>query len=179
MHNFNLNNWSFWLSFILHVIYLASHLTQREIMNEERAFKLIQPRFNCALSALYTNGFLLVWYNKVGMVHCIYLGCQTYLFVIIREKKINLRGLIWITEIFLVWFFMSQSTAMLMSGQSVHLQDKHDTAHTFPCNWQQLFFRRMAVAIIWAVTRDFQQCGILKSVDSDKPVQPPFKLRNS
>ena len=27
--------------------------------------------------------------------------------------------------------------------------------------------------------RDFQQCGILISVDSDKPVQPPFKLRNS
>ena len=26
---------------------------------------------------------------------------------------------------------------------------------------------------------DFQQCGILKSVDTDEPVQPPFKLRNS
>ena len=26
-----------------------------------------------------------------------------------------------------------------------------------------------------AVTCDFQQCGILTSVDSDKPVQPPFK----
>ena len=26
--------------------------------------------------------------------------------------------------------------------------------------------------------RDFQQCGILTSVDSDKPVQPPFRLRN-
>ena len=25
----------------------------------------------------------------------------------------------------------------------------------------------------------FQQCGILTSIDSDKPVQPPFKLRNS
>ena len=32
--------------------------------------------------------------------------------------------------------------------------------------------------IKWAVTRDFQQCGILLSVDSDEPVQPPFKLRN-
>ena len=29
-----------------------------------------------------------------------------------------------------------------------------------------------------AVTRDFQQCGILTSVDSDEPVQPPFRLRN-
>ena len=27
--------------------------------------------------------------------------------------------------------------------------------------------------------RDFQQCGILACVDSDEPVQPPFKLRNS
>ena len=31
----------------------------------------------------------------------------------------------------------------------------------------------------WAVTCDFQQCGILISVDSDQPVQPPVKLRNS
>ena len=28
-----------------------------------------------------------------------------------------------------------------------------------------------------AVTCDFQQCGILTSVDSDEPVQPPFKLK--
>ena len=27
--------------------------------------------------------------------------------------------------------------------------------------------------------RDFQQCGILTRVDSDEPVQPSFKLRNS
>ena len=32
---------------------------------------------------------------------------------------------------------------------------------------------------IWAATGDFQQCGILTSVDSDQPVQPPFRLRNS
>ena len=30
-----------------------------------------------------------------------------------------------------------------------------------------------------AATHDFQQCGILTSVDSHEPVQPPFKLRNS
>ena len=28
------------------------------------------------------------------------------------------------------------------------------------------------------MTHDFQQCGILTSVDSDEPVQPPFRLRN-
>ena len=32
---------------------------------------------------------------------------------------------------------------------------------------------------IWAVICDFQECGILTSVDSDEPVQPPFKLRHS
>ena len=31
---------------------------------------------------------------------------------------------------------------------------------------------------IWAVKFDFQQCGILTSVGSDEPVQPPFKPRN-
>ena len=30
-----------------------------------------------------------------------------------------------------------------------------------------------------AVSCDFQQCGILTIVDSDEPVQPPFRLRNS
>ena len=29
------------------------------------------------------------------------------------------------------------------------------------------------------MTHDFQQCGILTSIDSDEPVQPPLKLRNS
>ena len=31
----------------------------------------------------------------------------------------------------------------------------------------------------WAASRDLQQCGILTWIDSDEPVQPPFKLRNS
>ena len=31
----------------------------------------------------------------------------------------------------------------------------------------------------WAVAWDFQQCGILTCVDSDQPLQPHFKLRNS
>ena len=35
------------------------------------------------------------------------------------------------------------------------------------------------VALLRTVTCDFQQCGILTSVDSDEPVQPVFKLRNS
>ena len=35
------------------------------------------------------------------------------------------------------------------------------------------------VHFIRAVTRDFQQCGILTNVDSDEHVMPPFKLRSS
>ena len=35
------------------------------------------------------------------------------------------------------------------------------------------------VGLQWATTWDFQQCGILTCVDSDEPVQPSFKLRNS
>ena len=31
----------------------------------------------------------------------------------------------------------------------------------------------------WAATCDFQQCGILTSVDSGELVQPPITLRNS
>ena len=32
---------------------------------------------------------------------------------------------------------------------------------------------------ILAVTCDFQECGVLTSVESDKPVHPPVKLKNS
>ena len=32
---------------------------------------------------------------------------------------------------------------------------------------------------MWAVSRNFQQCGILTSVDSDQSVQHPFKVWNS
>ena len=31
----------------------------------------------------------------------------------------------------------------------------------------------------WAAAWDFQQFDILTSVDSDEPLQPPFKLKNS
>ena len=36
-----------------------------------------------------------------------------------------------------------------------------------------------ALKINQSRTCDFQQCGILTSVDSDEPVQPPFEPRNS
>ena len=42
-----------------------------------------------------------------------------------------------------------------------------------------LMHEKQCLIPIWAVTCDFQQCGTLTSVDSDKPVQTPLKLRNS
>ena len=36
------------------------------------------------------------------------------------------------------------------------------------------YFTESTGTAIWAATCDFQQCGILTSVDSDEPVQPPF-----
>ena len=52
--------------------------------------------------------------------------------------------------------------------------------------WRSCMFRFLGTHLAdtfdmpkWAVTCDFQQCGILTCVDSDEPVQPPVKLRNS
>ena len=39
--------------------------------------------------------------------------------------------------------------------------------------------QRKSEIYIEAVTCDFQQCGILTSVHSEQPVQPPFRLRFS
>ena len=44
--------------------------------------------------------------------------------------------------------------------------------------WERILGMR-ATAKLSSMTCDFQRCGILTSVDSDEPVQPPFKLRNS
>ena len=40
-------------------------------------------------------------------------------------------------------------------------------------------FQLTRVSCTWAVTCDFQQCGVLTRVDSDQSVQPHFKLRSS
>ena len=54
--------------------------------------------------------------------------------------------------------------------------------HRFYCNphiYIKMQKRLFSCSFINFTTCDLQQCGILTSVDSDKPVQPPFKLRNS
>ena len=68
-------------------------------------------------------------------------------------------------------FFLSQKTA-LVQASSV---DPHEmTHHVALC----LGLHCLAKCI-WGLTWDFKKSGILKSVDSDEPVQPPFKGRNS
>ena len=47
------------------------------------------------------------------------------------------------------------------------------------CAHSLCWFCHVMARISWAATCDFQHCGILTSVDSDEPVQPPSKLRNS
>ena len=42
-----------------------------------------------------------------------------------------------------------------------------------------LLYFNCAVAVCVLHLCDFQQCGILSSVDLYEPVQPPFKLRNA
>ena len=56
------------------------YFDQPEHMFFDRKWKIIvlnikYPFFN----PLYTDGlFLLVWYNRLGIVHCIYLGVSGY-----------------------------------------------------------------------------------------------------
>ena len=45
--------------------------------------------------------------------------------------------------------------------------------------WSLQPFLLLVLDYNWASACDFQQFDILTSVDSDEPVQPPFKLRNS
>ena len=45
------------------------------------------------------------------------------------------------------------------------------------CRW--IFKEANVLLNYWAATCDIHQCGILASVDSDEPVQPPIRLRNS
>ena len=68
-------------------------------------------------------------------------------------------------------------SAAIKQGRSANR--KHTYFFFWP-NMLSLLAHPFRVSILrLAVTCDFQQCGILTSVDSDEPVQPPFKLRNS
>ena len=58
------------------------------------------------------------------------------------------------------------------SKPSMEDKGKTDQQDTF---YTHLFLLLTSKSILY----EFQQCGILTSVDSDEPVQPPFKLRNS
>ena len=64
------------------------------------------------------------------------------------------------------------------SGEYHHVQVTWYSCFTY----QQvtgMLISTLHLQAMWAVTCDFQQCGVLTCVDSDEPVQPLFKLRSS
>ena len=75
-----------------------------------------------------------------------------------------------------------KNTKILLQHICVHLicwKTLHAETNIFKQSTKNYYNTDMKVHNNWAVTHDFQQCGILTSVDSEEPVQPPFKLRNS
>ena len=75
-------------------------------------------------------------------------------------------GVVLNTHYFLIWAALSSFKIIQFWNHLAMKQPSHKT-------------NAILLTPIWAVTCDFQQCGILTSVDSGKYVQPPFKLRNS
>ena len=61
----------------------------------------------------------------------------------------------------------------------IHAQEGDPKVNASLKGNQYLIFKNNLNSKKRAVARDFQQCGVLTSVDSDEPLQPPFKLRNS
>ena len=53
------------------------------------------------------------------------------------------------------------------------------TAYQVHPRWFSIFCVDIRLQRINSTTCDSQQCGVLTNVDSDDPVQPPFKLRNT
>ena len=83
------------------------------------------------------------------------------------------------------WGFQSRHPALPLSHglphwciQGRHKLNMHHLGLIFSRNRRNF---HLTVWDSWSTTCDFQQCGILTrlSVDSDKLVQPPLKLRNS
>ena len=71
---------------------------------------------------------------------------------------------------------------------SIHLSETDNSLSWASCWDRRKIYESMSVIIpepslidnvIWAVTCDFQQCGILTCVDSEEPVWPRFKLKAS
>ena len=77
-------------------------------------------------------------------------------------------NILWLLSYWLntIWNFLSLKWGC--TGSSV------STLVKMPHCWKS-----HVTAQIWASAWDFQQFDILTSVDSDEPLQPPFKLRNS
>ena len=79
----------------------------------------------------------------------------------------------------LTWFRSeSSSTSIFRVCEKWMLSE--ESAHSLRCLLMRYVPKSRALShIIWATAWDFQQFNILTSVNSDEPVQPPFKLRSS
>ena len=145
---------------------------------------------------LYTS----VWMFKEGL--CAYATSTKY-FVLAHSCVKNLRSyklILVVTSIQLLYFFHSNYLALSTYWRdriffnfaplvwkpfsSVRLNCFYH--QSFNCiHWEYILtyqgprFTILTSKDIWTVAWYFQQCGILTCVDSDEPVQPPFKLRNS
>ena len=111
-----------------------------------------------------TQGSCNCWYSKqtahtyifvsISKIKCIL--CNPYIVLLHQSKQI-----LWYS---VVWFpaYSQLSPDELLPTRLLLLHHCHQPLQNK-----------------WAVTCDFQLCGILTCVDSDEPWQPPFKLRNS
>ena len=80
--------------------------------------------------------------------------------------------------------FLSLKIDFLLAKSEYTDEMPHYAAfHLGPHSLQKISVRGVSdfrgLIYIRAVTCDFQQCGILRNVDSDEPVQSSFKLRRS
>ena len=63
----------------------------------------------------------------------------------------------------------------------IQVKERYKDSGSHKLSGFKYMFKYSVFKYLWAVTCDFQQCGILTTVesDSDEPVQPPLRLRNS
>ena len=68
---------------------------------------------------------------------------------------------------------------LILDGQSLKKINRPTLNIVYSLPLYKPLFTTMYVFNKWATKCDFQQCSTLTSVDSDEPVQSPFKLRTS
>ena len=135
---------------------------------------------------------------SVPLTHCILGNFACYfcrsLNLLFKSTCAYLEGREGRLGVWIAWKIMQSSTRqpnpLFYPREHLHATDAFSRRHVqmqffvageglVPCMFLSDDRRQDKVIHIWAATCDFQQCGILTGVDSDEPVQPPFKDRNS